>query len=302
MKALTVLDLQRFALHDGPGIRTTVFLKGCPLNCLWCHNPESKRSRPQLGYLEKACVGCRQCAKACPNEVHTFDESGHHRVNHAACCQCGKCVEVCPAGALKRYGQAMTGDDIVSTALRDMDFFRRSGGGVTFSGGEPMQQFEGLLPVVQASKAAGLHICLDTCGQAPIDKYLAILPYIDLFLFDYKLTNPAAHRKYTGVDNALILKNLDALCRSGAKIWLRCPIIPGINDDDEHYRAIAALSRKYEAIWAVNLMTYHDMARGKAAQIGEVYALQNLKTVEQAQKRDIYDRVAAFGCLNLKEG
>ena len=302
MNALTVFDLQRFALHDGPGIRTTVFLKGCPLNCLWCHNPESKRIAPQLGYLHKSCIGCRRCERVCPKAVHTFTETGRHEVYYAACTQCGKCISVCPAGALKLYGQPMTVEEIINVVMKDVDYFRRSGGGLTISGGEPMLQFDGLLKLVKRAKEERLHVCIDTCGFAPTEKYMEIMPFADLFLFDYKLTGPGLHRQYTGVDNGLIIKNLDALAREGATIWLRCPIIPGINDNDDHYRAIAALSQRYSTIQAVNLMTYHDMAKGKVAQLGEVYALDHLKTMDKAQRAAVYGRVARFGCLNLKEG
>ena len=294
-KTLTVFDIQRFALHDGPGIRTTVFLKGCPLDCLWCHNPESKKSRPQLGLLRKNCVGCGKCASVCEKGVHSFTADGSHEVDFELCDACGECVKACPNSALKIYGKPMTVKDILKTVVRDRDFYDRSGGGLTVSGGEPMAQFEGLKVLLEAAKESGIHVCLDTSGQAATEKYAAIAPYVDLFLFDYKLTDPDTHRIYTGADNSLILKNLDYLCRSGSKVFLRCPIIPGVNNDDLHYRGIAELSRKYDGIVQVNLMTYHDMAKGKAEQIGERYALPEIKTIANDEKKLIYDKVAALG-------
>lgn len=300
MADLMVFDLQRFALHDGPGIRTTVFVKGCPLNCVWCHNPESKKGEPQLGFLEKKCVGCGKCEAVCKNHVHKITEQGKHIIDFSRCKHCGKCVQSCVENALKIIGKKMTSDEILKIVLKDRDFFERSGGGLTISGGEPMMQFPALLELLKAAKEYNLHICLDTCGQAAESKYAEIAKYVDIFLFDYKITDAIQHKKYTGLDNLRIRANLDYLCTHGSKVYLRCPIIPGINDNEAHYRAIAELSRKYDGIEQVNLMTYHDMAKGKAAQIGENYALSQIKTIEKQQKEKIYEQVEACGCLKLQ--
>lgn len=301
MADLTVFDLQRFALHDGPGIRTTIFLKGCPLDCIWCHNPESKKAKPQLGFLEKKCVYCGKCQQVCPKGVHNIQEN-RHEISFSECALCGKCVDACLNKALKIFGRKMTSDELLKTVVKDRDFYQRSGGGLTVSGGEPMMQFEGLRGLLKKAKEMGIHVCLDTSGQAPQERYREIAEYVDLFLFDYKLTDPLEHKKYTGVDNRQILSNLDYLCTHGSNVFLRCPIIPGINNKESHYRAIAELSQKYDAIRQVNLMTYHDMAKGKAAQIGETYPLAELKTIEAAEKKQVYEQVEAYGCCRLKEG
>lgn len=301
---LTIFDLQRFALHDGPGIRTTVFLKGCPLDCLWCHNPESKKKTAQLGFLEKNCTGCGRCRAVCPQMVHEIWQDGQkncHKVVMERCIRCGKCVTACPNHALKMYGREVSAEEIMEIVRKDKDFYQRSGGGLTISGGEPMVQFENLLDLVKKAKEEEIHVCLDTCGYADTEKYQKIAPYVDTFLYDYKITGEEEHKKYTGVSNRLILKNLDMLCRNGNQIILRCPIIPGINDKEEHYRMIAVLSEKYPQITQVNLMTYHDMAKGKAVQIGTTYALSDVKTIEKEEKQKIYQKVESYGCRKLKE-
>lgn len=301
MSELMVFDIQKFALHDGPGIRTTVFLKGCPLDCVWCHNPESKKRKAQLGFLKKNCTGCGACQKVCEHGVHEFTSEGHHGIHYERCVQCGRCEKACLHHALKIYGKWMSSEKILDSVMKDRDFFERSGGGLTVSGGEPMMQFEGLLDLLKKAKEKGLHVCVDTSGQAAEDQYRQIAPYVDLFLFDYKITGTQEHKKYTGVDNERILRNLDLLCRNGNHVFLRCPIIPGINDNKEHYRAIAGLSRRYENIDQVNLMMYHDMAKGKSQQIGETYELEDLKSIEKAEKEAIYRMVRALGCLRLQE-
>lgn len=301
MGSLQVFDIQRFALHDGPGIRTTIFVKGCPLDCQWCHNPESKRFRSQLSCLYKNCTGCGRCEAVCPRGVHKIDEQGKHHIDYDKCIQCGACVEACYNQVLKLYGTIWDTNRLVELVLKDKDFYERSGGGLTVSGGEPMSQFEGLLELLKKAKEEGLHTCLDSSGFAPTEKYEAVMPYVDVFLYDYKLTDAAKHRKYTGVDNGLIKKNLDFLCTHEQTVFLRCPVIPGINDDDEHFAAIAELSRKYQGIAQVNVMAYHDMAKSKATQIGVDYVLKELKTVEKEEKQEMYRRLEQLGCLKLQE-
>ena len=298
---LNVFDIQRFALHDGPGIRTTIFVKGCPLNCLWCHNPESKKFEPQLSCLFKNCVSCGNCVAACPNGVHTITESGEHLIDFAKCECCGKCVEACYNKVLKIFGTPMSTEEIMKTVMKDVSFYKTSNGGLTISGGEPMSQFAGTKELLAAAREKGLHTCLDTSGYAPTERYEEIMPYVNVFLLDYKLTDLEKHKKYTGVPNDIIKKNLDYIATHGGTIFLRCPVIPGINDDDEHFEAIAALSQKYDAIEQVNVMAYHDMAKGKVKHIGETYALEDLKTVDKEGKKEMYDRLERLGCLRLKE-
>lgn len=302
MDDLMVFDLQRFALHDGPGIRTTVFLKGCPLDCVWCHNPESKKGESQLGYLEKNCTKCGRCQSVCTEGVHQICAEGKHEIDYKKCVQCGKCVEKCFQHALKIYGQKRSIDEILEIVMKDKDFYGRSGGGITISGGEPMLQFEGLLSLLKKAKGLGLHVCLDTSGQAAREKYLEVAKYVDVFLYDYKLTEADAHKRYTGVDNRRILENLKVLCENGNEIHLRCPIIPGINDNEEHYKGIARLSHMYKnGITRVNLMMYHDMAKGKVRQIGEAYVLSGLKSIDADGKKKIYQAVEECGCIHLQE-
>ena len=302
MGELIVFDLQRFALHDGPGIRTTVFLKVCPLDCLWCHNPESKRSKPQLSFLEKQCTYCGRCAAVCKKDIHRVtiaSGNNQHEIDFQSCQNCGTCVEACVHQALKIAGRPMSAEAILEAALRDEDFYQRSGGGLTISGGEPMLQYPGLLDLLRKAKKKGLHICLDTSGQAPQEYYREIAKLVDIFLFDYKITDSQVHKRYIGVENDLIISNLDFLGQRGSRIYLRCPIIPGINDNEAHYQQIAKLSQTYESIEQVNLMMYHDMAKGKATQIGEEYGLSELKTVELDEKKRISELVEACGCRKL---
>lgn len=301
MAILQVFDIQRFALHDGPGIRTTIFVKGCPLDCLWCHNPESKRFQPQLSCLYKNCTGCGRCVAACSRKVHHINEQGKHQIDYDRCVQCGACVDACYNKALKIYGQPRDTGELIELVMRDQDFYKRSRGGLTVSGGEPMSQFEAVLDLLKKAKQEGLHTCLDTSGFAKTERYEKIMEYVDLFLYDYKLTDPVKHRQYTGVDNEMIKKNIDFLCSRGKKLFLRCPIIPGINNEDEHYAEIARLSRIYDTIEQVNVMAYHDMAKSKAVQIGADYPLSELKTIEKEEKAFIYQRLSELGCLKLYE-
>jgi len=301
MRVLNVFDIQRYALHDGPGIRTVIFTKGCYLNCPWCHNPESKSFEPQLGYVYTKCVGCQECERVCPKNNHMFDENGMHHIRFDTCNLCMKCVENCYNNALKVFGETRSIDDLIEIVLRDRHFYENSGGGLTVSGGEPMYQFEGTLALMRKAKEYRLHTCLDTSGYGETEKYREILPFVDIFLFDYKLTNPELHKKYTGVDNDIILRNLDMICTAGGQVFLRCPIIPGINDTDDHLKTISNISNRYDAIRQVNIMPYHDMGRGKASQIGVTYELKQIKTVEKNEIKWVEEKLSSYGCTKLNE-
>jgi len=279
----------KFAIHDGPGIRTTLFLKGCPLDCAWCHNPESISPDKELMFKEQKCACCGKCVETCRQHCHAIippvegNSKPAHTVDFERCAACGACVKVCLYDALSIAGMAVDADEILSEMLKDKPYYETSGGGITISGGEPMMQFDFLLLFVQKAKAAGLHVCLDTTGFAPWKRYEKVLPFVDLVHLDYKETDPEKHREYTGVDNQLILENLARMDGQGTSIILRCPIIPGLNDREEHFRAIAELANKYPHIEEVHVLPFHPMGMNKAQrnQRAETFGLDKVPFVEK---------------------
>lgn len=276
MNSGLVFDIQRFSLNDGPGIRTTVFLKGCLLHCDWCHNPESQSFRPQLMFNSDKCMDCFECVKACPNGVHQ-SVHGKHVIQFEQCNLTGECVEACPQQALKISGEQKNVEEIMRIVLKDKEYYLNTGGGLTISGGEPMAQFEFTKALLTAAKREGLHTSLDTCGIASTEKFKELIPLTDLFLYDYKLTDDSEHKRFTGAGNRQVLENLDFLMKSGAGVILRCPIIPGINDNEEHLEGIAELVRKYPGLKSVEILPYHTMGRSKFNAAGMDYKLRLLQ-------------------------
>lgn len=301
MRSGVIVDIQRFSLHDGPGIRTTVFLKGCPLSCKWCHNPEAIQHRAQLSFNPDKCLNCGRCVEACGSGVHSIVD-GKHRIDFSRCTLAGDCVDACPNEALSIIGKSMTVAEIMDVVLRDKEYYTNSGGGVTISGGEPMTQFEFTKALLQACKEAGIHTTLDTCGHVPTEHYREVLPLVDLFLYDYKETDNEKHRYYTGVSNALILKNLEMLCQANAKIILRCPVIPGFNDTEDHFRGIRNLSQQYPELAGIEIMPYHSMGVDKARRIGTESQHISLKTTERPESKQWMDRLASLGCTAVRIG
>lgn len=263
-----VFNIQRFSLHDGPGIRTNVFLKGCPLRCIWCHNPEGLRAEPQIKYSPDKCIACGDCEKVCENGAHHIAE-GCHLFDFSRCVSCMKCADdVCIAGAIEADGVLYDTNYVISQVMRDLDYYQQSGGGVTLSGGEPFYQPEFALSILREAKNKGLNTAVETCGMASTDVFEAASELVDTFLFDYKATGDELHRELTGASNKQILSNLRRLNELSANVILRCPMIPEINTNEEHYKAIGALADELECIKEVNIMPYHSLGNGKCEKLG----------------------------------
>jgi len=290
-----IFDIQRASLHDGPGIRTTVFMKGCPLECLWCHNPESLVAEPQLFFHFDKCSQCGACATVCPQNVHSI-MGGNHTIDYEKCMLCGKCVEACNFDALKITGQEMTVDEVMKVVLSDVDFYKNSGGGITLSGGEPLFQYSFAKELLKRCKEHGINNCVETSGFVSPIKFKQLLPLIDVLLFDYKMTDSVDHVNFTGVPNQAILENLNAAYRYGTCIILRCPVIPGINDSEWHFNAIAELSEKYPKLKGIEILPYHDMGNNKRISVGKSETLIDLKTVLPEISKAWLEQLRILGC------
>ncbi|MFC1534049.1 glycyl-radical enzyme activating protein [Thermodesulfobacteriota bacterium] len=270
-----VFNIQNYSLHDGPGIRTIVFLKGCPLNCRWCCNPESISSGPELGLRHNLCNKCGLCLNKCPQKALSLDEGTDSlKVGRALCDGCGVCIEACSPKALTIYGQRMTVEDVVDEVMKDAPFYRRSGGGVTISGGEPLRQIKFLLGILEACKQNGLHTVIETSGYCSPETLSRVLDKTDLFLFDLKVMDDARHLELTGQRNHLILDNARLLAREGCAVQPRMPLIPGINDSADNLRTLASFLESVG--WnSIELMPYHQFGKGKYAALGRPYAMDD---------------------------
>ena len=294
-----VLSIERCSLHDGPGLRTTVFLKGCPLSCLWCHNPESQSFKPELYFFDEKCTYCGLCCAACVN--HQINEKEHF-INRNDCNTCGKCVSVCLQSALEIKGIVMPVHDVINVALKDIQYYKQSGGGLTLSGGEPLAQFDFTTELLRQAKENGLHTCFETSGYAPTERLLLLVPYVDLFLFDFKESNDDKHKKITGVSNKLIMENLFAIDKAGAKIILRCPIIPACNEREDHFNAIAETANTLRNIIEVNIMPYHPMGASKAKRIGRRDTFSDMSFPKDEQIKSWIQKVGSGTKVTVRRG
>ena len=293
-----ILDIQKFSIHDGPGIRTTVFLKGCPLNCLWCHNPESKNFQPQLSYDANKCIMCGKCETVCPVNVHKF-ENNTHCTDYSKCILCGKCVESCPVNALSIYGKSMSINEIISEVKKDKKFFENTGGGITISGGEPLSQQEFTAALAKEAKEQGIHVTVETSGFASKESVEKIAEYTDLFLFDYKVSDDELSEKLIGIkDLNKILENLDLIYSKKKDIIIRCPFIPKHNITEKHFRKIAELEKKYPDLLGIEILPYHNFGKNKADSIGDKYEVE-VKMPEDSEVDSWLVKLRELGCKKV---
>ena len=271
-----IFDIKKFAVHDGPGIRTTLFMKGCPLRCIWCHNPEGISPKPEIVFFGNKCIGCKRCFEACSTGALRLE--GDVRVyEEERCVLCGQCVDVCYAEAQVMEGRPITVEDALVEIEKDRPFYDNSGGGMTISGGVPLAQKAFVKELLRRCKERGIHTALDTCGFAPWSDIKQVMPFVDLILFDIKAMDPGEHKKFTGVDNLLILENLHKLAREEPVLWIRIPVVPGCNDTKRNMEAMAAFLQDFKNIRYVELLPYHRLAESKYKRMNQHYSLEDTR-------------------------
>lgn len=304
MKTAVVTNIQRYSTHDGDGVRTTIFFKGCPLSCRWCHNPESQDFRKEIMFYANKCRGCGACAMKCPNGANTMTAEGKLVFDKSRCTGCGVCTDWCIYEARELAGKDYTVQELVKEAKKDRIFYEQSGGGVTLSGGEVMaQDGEFLEQLCRALHREGLSVFIDTCGFAPYEKYERILPYVDTFLYDIKAMDSAVHREWTGVDNALILENLKKLSAAGANIYIRIPTVGGVNAAaDFMSEVIRFLTENQIHPAQVGLLPYHNYGRSKYASLTREYDDASMTVPDDAQMNSFKEMFINSGFTKITIG
>ncbi|MBA7483137.1 Choline trimethylamine-lyase activating enzyme [subsurface metagenome] len=293
----TVFNIQRYSIHDGPGIRTTVFLKGCPLNCWWCQNPESQLSKQEMVFWGDRCIGCGACSTICPSGAIQI-KNGIPITEKEKCILCGKCIEKCPALAREMIGEKLTTEEVIKEIEKDLVFYEESCGGVTFSGGEPLGQSEFLKSLLNCCQKKKIHTAVDTSGYISWEILNKISSKVDLFLYDLKLMDNERHKKYTGVSNEIILENLEKLSTVHNNIFVRFPVIPGINDDYQNIKEIGEFLSPLE-ITQVNLLSYHHIGKDKYRRLGRTYKLVTTQPPSKEKLPEVSAILRKFN-LNVK--
>ncbi|MCT8978426.1 glycyl-radical enzyme activating protein [Clostridium sp. CX1] len=299
MTSGTVINIQKYSIHDGPGIRTTVFLKGCPLKCWWCHNPESQSLKHEIMFFEERCTGCGSCIKRCPEKAIQFKDS-YPVVDENKCKICGKCTDFCPNNAREYVGKDMTAQELMREIIKDEVFYDESNGGVTFSGGEPLIHADFLAQLLKLCKERGIHTAVDTSGYVAWENFEKIFDKVDLFLFDLKHMNNDMHKKYMDVPNDLILENLKKLSDKNCNIFIRMPIIAGVNDDSEHIEKAIEFIEKLNVL-QVNLLPYHKMGMDKYRRLKMDYRLSGMEKPSNERMEEIADKFKKSG-IRIKIG
>lgn len=287
-----IFDIQRFSIHDGPGIRTIVFLKGCPLSCLWCSNPESQKLKPALMYQPMNCIHCGKCVSAC--KIKAINPKNKEFIDRNTCTSCGECVNVCPTGALTIKGKKMTVEQVIKELKKDAIFYRRSGGGITLSGGEPLVQSAFVKELLKACKAQGWHTAIETTAYANTEVIESVFPYIDLTLMDIKSTNSLLHKKYTGVSNEIIIDNAKLVSKI-TKMVVRVPLIPGFNSSEEDILEICNIVKTLNNVNTIHLLPYHTYGENKYDLLGREYLMKEIKPLNNKEIERLQEIIGGQG-------
>ncbi|MBN2041430.1 MAG: glycyl-radical enzyme activating protein [Spirochaetes bacterium] len=297
MNSAVITNIQGYSIHDGPGIRTVVFFKGCPLSCEWCANPECISRKPQMGFIESLCKKCGKCLEACPENAIRLNE-GEFRIDYLKCTVCGKCEEACVYDAIVRYGGLMTVNEVWDAVRRDRMFYDSSGGGVTVSGGEPLLYAEFVHQLFDFCREEKINTCVETCGFVDPDAILEVIPVSDFFLFDIKHMDSVLHKKYTGQSNNRILENAELLIKHNADVMFRLPLVPGINDSETNIKATSEFLKGLgEKALKLQLMPYHRMGQGKYKALDMVYHMEQIPAMDNEAIETVKNKYMDLGIL-----
>lgn len=299
-----IIDIKKFTIHDGPGIRSTVFLKGCPLKCLWCHNPEGIENKINLWYFDSKCIKCHKCIEACPRQALSVrsDNRHHITIDRELCNACGMCAEICPTTALCFDGKKLSSDEVMRILLEDKAFYDKSGGGVTISGGDPVFQYEFAIEILKSCKKEGIHTAVETSMQVNWSILEKFIEYVDLFIADIKLFDSKEHEKYTGVGNELILSNFIKLASQKLEILARIPLIPGITATVGNIESIAKFIYSINSNIPIELMNYNPLAENKYRLMNRDYdTIKGMKPLSEKQLEDLYRAVEIEGVKTIRD-
>lgn len=288
-----IFNIQKFSLHDGPGIRSIVFFKGCPMSCLWCSNPESQKVSPQIMFNKNLCIKCGKCSLQCDNSA--INMNSQYRIDEEKCKVCGKCVESCPTGALVIEGKSCSVDDIIGELKKDSVHYRRSNGGITLSGGEALLQPDFAAELLKKCKAYGWHTAIETAMHVNSEAITKVIPYIDLVMVDIKSVDSRIHKKFTGVGNELILKNIKLADKIAENIIVRIPVIEGFNSDNKSIKDIAEFAKTLKKVKRIDLLPYHNYGEGKYESIGRDYLLKGLKSPSEEKMNTLKKIIEDMG-------